>query len=82
MKYLSMVFVVYTRLMQGLFGVLVKPIFGNKASPHCNDTIPASYAEHLFAKHRTDYNVDTIVRWLDNKNFNLALSEAIPSMKF
>ena len=71
-----------TRLMQGLFRVLAKPTFGDRACPHCNDTI-SSYPEHLFAKHLTEYNVDTVVRWLDNKDFiNLfALAEAITSMK-
>ena len=28
-----------TRLMQGLFGALARPTFGDKACPHCNETI-------------------------------------------
>ena len=58
-----------TKLMQGLFSVLSRPTFGNKSCPHCKDTIPTSYPEHLFAKHLVNYNVDTIVGWLENKNY-------------
>ena len=39
-----------TRLMQGLFGALARPTFGDKACPHCNETISSSYPEHLFTK--------------------------------
>jgi hypothetical protein len=73
-----------TRLMQGLFGALAKPSFGDKTCCHCSDAISASYPEHLFAKHLTDYNVDTVVSWLENKIFNnlFELAKAITSMKF
>ena len=40
-----------TRLMQGLYGALAKPTFGNKACPRCN-----TYPEHLFTKHLTCYH--------------------------
>ena len=73
-----------TRLMQGLFSALSRPTFGNKSCPHCKDTIPTSYPEHLFAKHLVNYYVDTIVGWLENKNYKnlFELAEAITSLKF
>ena len=73
-----------TRLMQGLFGALARPTFGDKACPHCNETISSSYPEHLFTKHLTNYNVATVVTWLEHKNFNnlFKLADAITSMKF
>ena len=72
-----------TRLMQGLFGALARPTFGDKACPHCNETISSSYHEHLFTKHLTDYNVATVVTWLEEKDFNiLKLADTITSMKF
>ena len=74
-----------TKLMQGLFGALARPTFGDKASPHCNETISSSYPEHLFTKHLTDYNVATVVMWLEDKDFNNLLKLAdtiITSMKF
>ena len=45
--------------------------------------IPALYPEHLFEKHLTDYSLDTILRWLESKDFNnlFELAEAITSMK-
>ena len=62
-----------TRLMQGLFGALAKPTFGDRACPHCNTIIPASYSEHLFA----------VVMWLENKDFDnlFKVAEAITSMR-
>ena len=73
-----------TRLMQGLFSALSRPTFGNKSCPLCKDTIPTSYPEHLFTKHLVNYNVDTIVGWLENKNYKnlFELAEAIASLKF
>ena len=73
-----------TRLMQGLFGALARPTFGDKACPHCNETISSSYPEHLFTKHLTNYNVATVVTWLEHKDFNnlFKLADAITSMKF
>ena len=73
-----------TRLMQGLFSALSRPTFGNKSCPLCKDTIPMSYPEHLFTKHLVNYNVDTIVGWLENKNYKnlFELAEAIASLKF
>ena len=58
--------------MQSLFGGLARPTFGDKACPHCNETISSSYPEHLFTKHLTDYNVATVVTctWLEDKHFN------------
>lgn len=47
------------RLMQGLFGALATPMFGDKACPHCNKSINATYPEHLFAEHLPNYNLDT-----------------------
>ena len=69
-----------TKLMQGLFGAT----FGDKACPHCNETISSSYPEHLFTKHLTDYNVATVLTWLEDKDFNnlLKLADTITSMKF
>ena len=32
--------------------------------------ISSSYPEHLFTKHLTDYNVATVVTWLEDKYFN------------
>ena len=39
---------------------------------------------HLFTKHLVNYNVDTIVGWLENKNYKnlFELAEAIASLKF
>ena len=72
-----------TRLMQGLFGALAKPTFGDRACPHCNTIIPASYSEHLFAEHLTSYKLDTVVMWLENKDFDnlFKVAEAITSMR-
>ena len=52
-----------TRLVQGLFGALAKPTFRDKACPHCDNIIPASYPEHLFAKHLIDYNLGGGCTW-------------------
>ena len=73
-----------TRLMQGLFVALARPTFGDKACPHCNETISSSYPEHLFTKHLTGYNVATVVTWLEDKDFInlLNLADTITSMKF
>ena len=73
-----------TRFMQGLFGALARPTFGDKACPHCNETISSSYPEHLFTKHLTNYNVATVVTWLEHKDFNnlFKLADAITSTKF
>ena len=68
-----------TRLMQGLFSALSRPTFGNKSCPLCKDTIPTSYPEHLFTKHLVNYNVDTIVGWLENKNYKTCLNLLKPS---
>ena len=40
--------------------------------------------EHLLARHLTDYNLDTIVRGLESKDFKnlFELAETISSMKF
>ena len=73
-----------TRPMKGLFSTLSRPTFGNKSYPHCKDTIPTSYPEHLRVKHLINYNVDTIVGWLENKNYKnpFELAAAITSLKF
>ena len=73
-----------TRLMQGFYGTLAKPTFGDKACPICNTTIPDSYPEHLFEEHLTEYNLDSIKMWLEDKDFSnlFKLAEAITSMKF
>ena len=68
-----------TRLMQGLFSALSRPTFGNKSCPLCKDTIPTSYPEHLFTKHLANYNVDTIVGWLENKTTKTCLNLLKPS---
>ena len=73
-----------TRLMQGLFAALTRPVFGGRACPHCKDVISSSYPEHLFTKHLVSYNLDTIALWLENKNYKdfYKLAEEITSMKF
>ena len=59
-----------TRLMQGLFAVLSRPVFGDRACPRCkDDIISTSYPEHIFTKHLFKYGIDTVVLWLENKNF-------------
>ena len=71
-----------TSLMQGLFGALAKPTFGDRACPHGNTIIPASYSDHLFTEHLTGYKLDTVLMWLENKDFDnlFELAEAITSM--
>ena len=61
--------------MQGVFGALAT--LRDRVCPHCDDIIPASCPEHLFAIHVTDYNVDTIVRWLGNKNYIVVFHEVL-----
>ena len=60
-----------------------KPTFGDKACPHCNTTISDSYSQYLFSL--TIYNnLDTIVRRLENKDFNdlFEFAEAIIIMHY
>ena len=70
-----------TRLMQGLFAALTRPVFGGRACPHCKKVISSSYPEHLFTKHLVSYNMDTIALWLENKNYKdlYKLAEEITS---
>ena len=70
--------------MQSLFGALAIPKFGDKACPHCNETISFSYPKHIFIKHLTNYNMATAVTWLEDKDFNkvFKLADTITSIKF
>ena len=58
---------------------LAKPTFGDRACPHCNAIIPASYSEHLFTEHLTGHCCDVV----GNKDFDnlFELVEAITSMR-
>ena len=73
-----------TRLMQGLFGALSTPTFGDRICRHCNATIPGSYSDHLFSDHITKYNHDSVVQWLESKDFKnlFKLAEDITSLNF
>ena len=73
-----------TRLMQGLFGALTTPTFGDRTCRHCNATIPGTYPDHLFSDHITDYNHDLVARWLESKDFKnlFKLAEDIASLNF
>ena len=58
-----------------------EPTFGDKAYPHCNTTVACvthtwNILEYLFT--HTDYNVDTIVRWLENKDFKAPFTHTDP----
>ena len=68
--------------MQGLFAILSRPIFGDRACPKCKDIISMSYPEHIFTKHLSKYSIDTVVLWLENKNFKelKKLAEEITSL--
>ena len=70
-----------TRLMQGLFAVLSRPVFGDRACPRCKGIISTSYPEHI-TKHLSKYSIDTVVLWLENKNFKglKKLAEEITSL--
>ena len=73
-----------TKLMQGLYGALARPTFGDGVCPQCKNTIRVSYPEHLCTDHLTGYNLDTVVTWLENKDFKklFEFAEAITSLKF
>ena len=71
-----------TRLIQGLFGALTTPIFGDRSCCHCNATISGTYSDHLFSEHIVDYDHDLVVQWLENKDFGnlFKLAEDIASL--
>ena len=73
-----------TRLMQGLFAALSRPVFGEKVCPTSKDVISTSYPDHLFSNHLVKYNISTIVLWLENKNYKdvYRLAEDISGMQF
>ena len=67
---LSIIGVRGMRLMQGLFGALAKPTFGDKACPHCNNYYHLCLIPVCKISHQLQLILDTIVRWLEDKDFN------------
>ena len=62
-----------TRLKQGLFGALTTPTFGDRICRHCSatGTIPGTHSDYLFSEHTADYDHDSVVRWLENKDLKM-----------
>lgn len=60
-----------TKLMQHRFSALSKLVFGDRTCAHCKDSIPTwkSYPQHLVSQHFTDFDLNTIKNWLENKDF-------------
>ena len=58
--------------MQTLFDALSRPVFGDRICPQCRESISAeqSYPQHLVSQHLTGFDTDSIINWIENKNFN------------
>ena len=67
-----------TRLMQGLFGALTTPTFGDRTCRHC------TYSDHIFSDHIPDYNHDSVAQWLESEDFKnlFNLAEDNASLNF
>ena len=53
-----------TRVMQGLFGTLTTLTFSDRI---CRHFLMLGY---MYSELTADYNHDSVVRWLENKDFN------------
>ena len=75
-----------TKFMQTLFSALLRPVFGDRICPHCGESISAeqSYPQHLVSHHLTGFDIDSIIDWIENKNFDhlFQLADAISSLHF
>ena len=75
-----------TKLMQHLFGTLSKPVFGDRICSYCKDSITVlqSYPQHLVSQHLTEFDLNSIKNWLENKDFKnlFRLAEALSSLQF
>ena len=57
-----------TKLMQHLLSALSKPVFWDRTFVHCKDSIPTWQSYPLVSQHLTDFDLNTIKNWLENKD--------------
>lgn len=55
--------------------------YWDRLCPHCKDSIPVSqsYPQHLLSQHLTDFDLNTIRNYLENKDL-FKLADAISSL--
>ena len=77
-----------TKLIQNLYCYLSRPrsIFGERKCPlrSAHIVVGQSYPLHLFPHYLEQFNLDTVILWLENKNFSelFKLAEPISSLHF
>jgi len=63
---------VWHKRIQNLYCCLSRPLFGERKCPHSSVHIEVGqpYPQHLFSHHLKHFNLDTVIFWLENKNYS------------